>query len=582
MYLNGTQSVTANPSDNDVKVLEKTYTSSNASIISVNDNGKLVANDIGTATITVRIKDSYNNEKEASFDVEVKQKLETDAASFVVNYKVSENPIIHAEQEIDLNTYFGIKSFIGNSLPLDNNAFDFIFNITNEEGEYHDHKFIAHKVGEIYGQMTFTNEDGNVLTNDIKFTAVDDFSVYQGEHMVTDLSFDVYTTHILTVKDNNKAGQTYKVLRENNTVVTSYINKSITLTTKESGEGNIKIIPIIKQDGLPDKELSNYAKTVTFSISDILTSKIDVSITHKNGDEAIFNEEPILLYMNDTLNVKYLLDEKTTKSKIKMSLNNNNATIRNGLITPKRLGNVTLTVKDEETGLIKEFEITIKHKVALNDSSPLLLSGLASYDKENNHISITNGDSAKISVNFATDTSYKKVDYIVEDRSIADISIDGIITPYKAGITKASITVQDSSRTYIDLQVDIEVIKRPFVTDAGDFIRRAQKSYVYFLAFALFGLIGTLMWFLWLRRKLFFLGVFLNLAIGFGLTYLTEFIQTYISGRVAAWSDLVLHFSGFALMALAVTLLMVIIGIIRLIHKAKMKKKHPEMFEGSD
>ena len=578
MYVGATQTVSATANPSSVKVASKTYTSSNTEAITVTNAGKLTANALGTSTITVAIKDSYGTTKEASFSVEVTEKPLNAATAFVVNYKVSENPIFYAEQEINLDEYFGIKSFIGNSAPLDNNAYDFDFSGSSDAVDYSAHKITAHKVGEITGLMTFTNEDNSVITNEIKFTVLDDFNIYKGEELITNLSLDVYTTHILTINDHGISGQTYKVIRENNTVVTSLSNKTITLTTKESGTGSITIIPIIKQDGYEDKELTAYAKTVTFNVLDILTTKMDITITHKNGDVVPADEEIILLYMNDTLNVKYLLDEKTTKSRVTMSLSNTNATIRNGLITPKKLGNVTLTVRENETGLVKTFEIAVRHKVGLNDSGPFLLSGLASYDAESNTINITNGDTAKIAVNFKTDTSYKKVTYEVEDESIVQVGNDGTITPLKAGITKVKVSVKDSSYTYIEFEINIEVAKRPFITDMGDFFRRVRKAIGHFGAFAVFGFLGTMMWFLWFRRKLYPVGVVLNFGLGFGLAYLTEYIQKFIPHRTSTWSDIWLDFSGFAIVAGILTLLIVIGWIIKVIYKAAKKKNHPELY----
>ena len=574
MYVGASQTVSVTVTPSTAKVT-KTFSSSNTTAITVTNAGKLTAKALGTSTITIKVKDSYGTEKTATFTVEVVEKPLNCASDFEVNYKQGENPVVYANEEINLNNYFGIKSFVGNSSPLDASKYEFSFAVDPEVGEYADHKFTAHKVGEVSGLITFTNEDDSVISHEINFTVMDKFAIYHGEEEISSLDLVVYTTHILTIKDNGLSGQSYKIVNENGTIVYSYASKSITITGQEAGTGKITIIPVIKQEGFEDKELTAKAKAIVFNVTNILTSKMDVTITKNNGDVIPDTEGAILLYMNETLDVKYALDANVTRSKVTMRLNNTNATIRNGLLKPVRVGNTRLTVTENVTGLVKEYDIAIRHKVGLKESGPFLLSGMADYDAKTNTIIIMNGDSAKIAINFTNDSTYKKVNYVVENDSIVSVGNDGTITPIKAGTTKVTISSTDSSYTYIEpFDVNIRVDRRPFITDMNSFFQKVRKAIGHFGAFAVFGFLGAMTWFLWLRgKKLFPVGVVANFGIGFGLAWLTEYIQKFVPGRSSTWSDIWLDFSGFAIVAGVTTGIILIWWLTRLIIRLVKKKK---------
>ena len=579
MYVGASQTVSVSVTPSAAKVT-KTFTSSNTSAVTVTNAGKLTAKALGTSTITAKVTDSYNNVKTASFTVEVIEKPINSASSFTVDYKQGENPIVYAEQAINLDRYFGIAEFQGNSSPLNKNNFEYVFDIDEEIGTYSSHTFTSHIVGEINGQMIFTNEDGSEISQDIKFTVMDNYSVYDGDAVLTSpYKLNVYDTNIFTIKDHSIDGQSYKIVNNSkNYIKCEYAENSLTITSLQTGTGSITITPIIKQEGLEDKELSDYATTITFNIVDVITSKMDISLTHKDGHEVDNYEETILLYMDDTLTVNYLLDEGTTKSRMSIYLSNSCATVRNGVITPKKVGNVTLTVKETVSGIEKEYHIAIRQKVGLKEGGAFVLSGNAEYDAETNTISIMNGESATISVNFTNDTTYRKVAYVVDNEKICNVGTDGTITPLKMGKTKVTVTVEDENTKYIEFELNIEVIRRDYIQDMSQFFAKIRKALGHFGAFAILGLLGAITWFLWFRGKYMFpVGVVANFGIGFGLAYLTEYIQRFVPGRTSTWSDVWLDFSGFSILAGITTLVIFIWWLTRfIITKVKAKKQNKE------
>ena len=578
MYVDATQTVSVTVTPSNAKVT-KTYTSSNTSVISVNNSGKLTALAVGTSTIKVKVKDSYNNELSEDFSVEVKDAPPPNCASdFVIDYKVNENPIVYVEKEFNLDDYFGIASFIGNASPLDTTAFDYNFDDIGDDGTYDSHKFTPHKVGEMHGYITFTNEDSSVISKEIKFTVIDRFKLCKRDGTDledTTITLDAFSTVVLIIKDNGKTGQSYKATVNNNTIVVSDrkdTEKSITITAKEVGTGVLTITPVVKLDDDSSKVLNEYAKQVTFKVNDVTTTRLDVYF-YKDEKTVTMGEEPTVLYMNETLEVRYSLDENTTNSRVTMKLNNTNATIRNGILKPSKIGETKLTVTENVTGLSKEYNFVIKHRVGLKDTGPFLLSGSADYDEATNTIVIINGDHAKIAVNFTAESTYKKVTYEVADTNICRVGTDGSITPIKVGTTKVRVTVKDSANTYVDFEVNIRVDRKPFITDMNDFFLKVRKATGHFGAFAVFGFLGAMTWFLFFRKKLFPAGVAANYAIGFGLSYLTELIQRYTPGRAFVWSDIWLDFTGFSIAAGVTTIVIIGIWATRLIiRKIKAKK----------
>ena len=579
MYVGNSQTVSVSVTPSTAKVT-KTFTSSNTSAITVTNAGKLTAKALGTSTITATVTDSYGTVKTASFTVEVIEKPTNTASSFTVDYKQGENPIVYAETAINLDNYFGIAEFEGNSSPLNKNNYEYIFDVDEEVGTYASHKFTSHVVGEINGQMIFTNEDSSVISQDIKFTVMDNYGVYDGETIITSAyQLNLYDTYVFDIKDHNIDGQSYKIVNNSkNYIEFEYADNSLTVTSLHTGTGSITITPIIKQDGYEDKELSDYATTVTFNIVDVITSKMDITIVHKDGKEIDSYEETILLYMDDTLTVNYLLDEGVTKSRMNIKLSNECATVRNGVITPKKVGNVTLTIKETVSGLEEEYHIAIRHRVGLKEGGSFVLSGNAEYNAESNTISIMTGESATIAVNFTKDTTYRKVNYVVDNEKICNVGTDGMITPVKRGKAKLTVTVQDESNKYIEFEVNIEVIRRDYIQDMNEFFQKVRKAIGHFGAFAVLGLLGAMTWFLWFRGKyLFPVGVAANFGLGFGLAYLTEYIQKFVPGRTSTWSDVWLDFSGFSLLAGITTLAIFIWWLVRfIIAKVKAKKQNKE------
>lgn len=568
MYVGNSTTISVSISPSGV-LATKSFTSNNTSVLTVTSAGKVTAKATGNATVTVKVTDSYGTVKQQEIGITVVNKPINAAEDFVVDYKQGENPIVYADEEVNLDSYFGISSFVNSSGTLDKNNFEYIFDVNDAIGTYDSRKYTPHSIGKIRGLMAFTNDDGSVIYNAISFIVMDRYTIKNGEeNIVGSVSFPLYSTNVISISDSSKYNQRYKISVEHESIVGAALSgKSITIVNKERGSSSITVTPMITIDEEGNYELD--AKTTTFTVSsfDVHTSKLDVTLKHKDGSVA--EDGIITLYMNDILTVTYDLDKETTRSDIEMTLSTANAVIKNGVITPRQVGNTTLTVKETYSNIVKEYEIAIRNKVSINQNKYFIIGGKCTYDGETNTLTIVNGETGKIAFNFLSDTTYRTTVYSVADESIALIGKDGTITPLKIGETKIYMSIKDRLSEHINVEVNLKVTRKDFIENMGEFFRAVRKAIGHFGAFAAVGLIGTIMFFLWMRKKWFPLGVGINFTCGFGLAALTEYIQTFVPGRYGAWSDIWLDFSGFSIAAGVTTLVIIAIYLIKKYGKKK-------------
>ena len=260
-----------------------------------------------------------------------------------------------------------------------------------------------------------------------------------------------------------------------------------------------------------------------------------------------------------------------------MSLDNNNAVIKNGVITPKKIGNVKLTIEEDYSNIVKTYEVAIRNKVVLSESGYFILSGEAEFDAETNTILMTNGESARIALNFAGGSTLRKTYYSVDNNKICSIGTDGTITTLREGKTVIHMVVKDELVEHVSSSVNIKVTKKTFIQNMNEFLKRIRKTIGHFGAFVLLGLISTITYFLFFRNKLLPIGFALNYSAGFGVAALTEYIQTFTPQRAGLWSDVMLDWSGFLITALLITIIIIIATITKnIVKQFKEKQKENE------
>ena len=576
IYLGNTQklSVSINPNNNNL-VCTKTFSSSNTDVAAVNGSGKVTAKAIGSAIITYNVYDKIHDiNKSAQVTINVVQAPNNVVSDIVVDAKQGEKPIIYSDEQINLKDYFDISSFVGNESVADKSFVFYVestYNVTLTNDKL---KLTPKMIGELSLYLEYTNEVETVISKEINFLVVSRFFVTHNAIPVSSYDIDVGTAEdFLIESDSTNYGQKYLVEQNNDIFTLAVDNESIHAYATKNGETNISITPYYEVAG--DKYYVNDQKIIfVLNAKDIYTSSVSVVFTNNANMEYDLDEaNAFILYMNDVAKCKAVVDNVTTKSNVQYTTDNDNISIKNGVITPKKVGNSSVTVTDTYSHITRSYTVKVRNKVIIDENSVFIISGVFTYDASTNTLTITNGDHVKINYNLGSGSTLKATTYKIKNEKIASIAADGNLTPLKAGKTILTMEVKDEISTHITSDVNIVINRKNFVQNVTEFMKIIRKLVGHFGAFAVLGIFSTLTYFMFFGKKLFSVGVALNFATAFGFAALTEYIQTLTPGRAGRFTDVMIDFYGFLLTAVTITLLVVLIWlIIFLIKKYKEKK----------
>lgn len=354
----------------------------------------------------------------------------------------------------------------------------------------------------------------------------------------------------------------------------------------DEGTLSVKIYPIFTAHG-DSKVLKGVEKTISISIQHKYVEKFRVSLT-KNDKEIDLTDHidgnnnillPATVGSKIKLGLKYYPFDNPTKMSLSVSSSNPNiATFKNNVFTFLKVGTVTYTIKEKIKGFEKKITFVITNTCELDQETPFVLKqSKLSYDKETNTYHIENGKSAKIITKFKKGSTYKKVNYSSEDTSILTVGNDGIINPSKVGKTVIHANINDNNSINISFDVKIAVDKKAVIDNMASFLRKIRKGIGHFGAFLVTGIVSTLTFMVLFDKKLLLLTVPINYIQGLFLADLTEFIQLFTPGRYGTFSDVLLDFSGFAIGATFITLILLTLTLVSYLKKQKAKKYQKEV-----
>lgn len=586
MYIGNVKKMTVTPSPAGVSVT-RTFTSSNPDAVSVSSDGTISALNIGEAIITIKLKDSYGNEQSKNITIVVVDKPPETITDFTIKYLKGDHPIIYADEESNLYDYFDIDEFIGCSVTSTNRDFEISVDTDVYRGSFDNGKFTPRMIGDVKGYLIYTNIDTTKIYSEFTISVIDHFHVQiDGEDVVNPITTYPYSKTDLKIVDQGEYGQTYRVEPDTpDTLSTALFSRDILVTAKKVGAGVISVYPVVKSSSEEEieRDMRPFSISVDFNIQDTYTTSLNVVLKNKKGDVVDDESKVFTIFLDDEISVNCFMDSRTTRSEISMSMNNTVAEVKNGVVTPLRIGDTILTIKEEFSNLSRSFKISIRNRVVISEEGAIILSGEALYVEETNTVQITNGDTVKIRVNFAPESTYKIARYTIKNTKVCTIGKDGTITPLKVGKTILTITVKDSLTDHTSMTINIKVVKKNAIQNMQEFLAKIRKLVGHFGAFAVLGIVSTIAYFLWFRRKLFPVGVALNFGLGFALASLTEEIQKHVPGRAGLWSDVILDMSGFLLTALTITgIIILIFGIIYFVKWRKSKKNKMKVEESID
>lgn len=575
MYLGNTQklSVATNPSKNVVG--SGSFTSSNPSIASVDNAGKVQALSIGSTTITYKYHDKIHNiDKQTSVEIEVVQAPSNVVSDIIIDYKQGERPIIYSDEVTNLTEYFGISSFVGNE-DVANKEYTFYLE-SSYAAKLSSNKLeiTPNMIGELSIYLEYTNELQTVISKELNLLVISRFFITHDELVVDSYDIDVgYSTNFYIETNSENYDQKYQIDIDNDVFNISYDGNNIHAYATKGGDSVLSIIPYYEID---NEKYFVIEETLYFEIhaKDIYSSTLSVVFTNNNNEEYEIDEgHAFVMYMNESAKCNAVIDTAATKSNVIYEADNDNVSIRNGVITPVKIGDSVITVTDTYSRLTRSYKVKVRNKVVIDENSVFTISGVYEYDAKTNTLTMINGNRAKIIFNFGSGSTLKTTTYTVKDEKVVNVGQDGNITPISAGKTILTMEVKDELGVHITSDVNIVIKRKNFVQNATEFMRTIRKLVGHFGAFALLGIFSTLTYFMFFRKKLFPIGVAINFSTAFGFAAFTEWIQTMTPGRAGRFSDVLIDYYGFLLTAMTITALIVLIWLtVFLVGKYKAKK----------
>lgn len=553
-------------------IVDISYTSSNNEILTVDNAGNIKAISAGTAYITLNI----NGNEYKLADIKVKVKSE------IIDYNVKiSNDLVYVNDVIDLDQFISYEwitndgsSLLPTEVPtysidtniatLDNNTLTIndagVITITINHSIYGNKEITLYSIGDFDVSI-----DGNIISNN-----------NSRSNNIIDIK--LYTIIPLSINQNN-SNQKYELSIDNDNVsIINYEDLSYGLKGLLPGNSILTITPYLPNC---DYDLSQFSVTINLSVSHVLTTDFssNINITHfdKSNDEATL-DNIIELYVNDSAILEVeALNNPTIYAITYKSSNNKIFTVSNiGEIKPVAAGSATLTIIEENSNIVKEYNVIIKNYIEINKEKPVTITGnTLKLNKNTNVYNITNGNAGKIKVNFTDNSTYKNVTYTSSNTKVLTVGKDGTITTLKAGTAKVIVTCDDGSLDEpITYEINIKVNAVPAISNLKQFLYNSRKLIGHFGAYLVLGIFSTLTFVFYFTKKHWLWSIPLNFAQGFGLAALTEYIQTFVPGRAGVFSDVMINFSGFLTSSIFITFLILFVHfIIFIVKKIKMKKQ---------
>lgn len=557
MYINNTQRLSVkNVRPYDVSIKSTTYTSSDSSIIEILSNGQIKAKSLGSAIITVTVKDSNNNTLSKDITINVNAKPDYSVDDFVINYVNGEKPVIYINNKTNLKDYFKISKFLNNENQITPESTNYYFSFDEEIATMDGSNITINEdgYGLINGYMYYENSDGSVVYKPISIYALSKFSV------TADLRSIAYNLTVgrnmdFTIEDDYESQQ-YYISINGQSIKLRANNKNFKVTGSDNGTSTITITPIYLD------ELIDMAKyEMAFNVSDILTTSFDVKIRGVNTD---YNNDNVL-YVGKTYSSESLVDSDTSKYKVNV-IDNGAIDRKYNTFTPKEQGAITMRFIEEYSGLEKEFTFTVRNLIKVENKN-FEIKGNYSTTKDHK-LEIINGDVLNLTLAFSDDTTYKTINYTSSDEKIVKVYSDGTVEPKKKGEATITLEVNDGDQ-YIIYTLDVIVYKKNVIENMTSFLYYVRKSVGHFGAFLVLAIFATLTYVMFFRRRLYFVGVGINFLSGFLFAGFTEFLQTRTPGRVGCMSDILIDYSGYITSAIILTIVFTTIFAVKYFRNKK-------------
>lgn len=566
------------------------YTSSDTNYVTVSKKGKILAKKptINPVSVTVTIGEISKTIKVTvnPYINEDVEEIDTNTIGFDVKYLKGENPILFTNTSYDLSTYFEVDKFytLNNQEPAKKTI---AFSTSKEGATINKNSFSCTDTGSYDITMTHV-ESGK--TNIVSILVIDNYDVsldLETTSLANEQEYNIPANSSFTLKinsiafDRNDGLQRFEVKSSSNIAL---------ISPKNNNEYEIEVANTIASFTISidcyyeNDKVEELQTILKFNVAPVLISSLDLSVTNSNNEKVNLlidhetNNYKFSMYVNDIYYLHHIIspNNPSSSSLVYSSSNTNILEVNSdGLLVVNGIGNVSITIKDEVTNKYKTIDIVVSNKILINEENTITFKGQdAKFDEATNTYSLTNGHSGSIKINFLEESTYKTVSYSSSDEKIISVAADGTLTPKKKGEATITMICNDGMLDEIKIEVKVKVEPQPVIKDLGAFFYKIRKSLGHYGAFLVLGIFSTLTFLLYFRKWKWLFAIPLNIALGFGLAALTEYIQTFIPGRYGCWDDIMIDFSGFMS---STVLLSIIIPLVYLIKYLLAKKQTKEI-----
>lgn len=413
------------------------------------------------------------------------------------------------------------------------------------------------------------------------FLAGDDFSITSRNKSNTrDLSLDgysLYANEFSTFDIVDNSTNPYHFELSGDTDVLSFVEeqaRSISLQGEEEGILFLSATPFYL-----DTPLTFLKKTIQIEMKHIYSTGFSLTyFDAKTGKEIKKQSDGRYhIYLNTFLKPQLnFLNIQPTKFNFTHHFTSG-AHYQNGMFQFDQTGFFTLRFKETITDEVTEDTFVVEHKTALKKDKPFEIiqkDGTVTYDEETKYYAMENGIPGKFQINFTSDSSYSKVSYQSEDKSIAAIGSDGVITPTKVGKTTLQAEIDNGFNFHEIIKISLEIKPKNYIRDKDSFFYKIRKGLCHFGAFLVFAICSVLFFTINVDKKYWCFSIPFAFLQGYGIAALTEFIQVFTAGRYGCMDDVLLDFTGFAIGGGITALIMLMILFIPKLIKLYRKKKN--------
>lgn len=549
--------------DSVITITKKTNTSISFKVLKANSTTTITAtiNGIEKTTTIKTIKPAEIKDEETGDTLQV------------LDFKITQNNdnVFLVNSEIDIKNLYSAEWYDTNEEVCDAPSGIFTYSINDGLDTIENGILKPTKPGKIEITISFEGFTDKTIT----IYTIDSYELYINDTLYKNetINLDVSKSLKWKIKSNNSDIQSFEVSYtgpEGSYNTIKYANY-YELTSNNDGQVIISIVP--KLDDEPNKInkliKTKFTKTITVNMNHILVKSITAigTITHYNSDPIEFTFEKAV-HLNDKIQLHPIINEDATISYLTYKSSDSSIVkiSKNGEITLLKTGEVKITITDEISNIETERTLIIIHKIVIDEDNPISITGEErEYDEKTKTIKILNGFPGYVKVNFGDDSTYTNVTYSSSNEKVLTIGKDGTITPKSLG--KAIITIvcddnPDDESQGIVYEMNVVVKRQDALREVENFFYLIRKGLGHFGAFLVLGIFSTFTYMLFFKHKKWLWSIPVNVAAGYTVAWLTEFIQKFVPGRSGRIEDVYIDFAGFMFSTIILTISILFVYLI--------------------